>query len=271
MFNDLMTRGFVVIKNFLDSTDIQDLQNEYDFKKNLILNNNRYHWSDLTPAIKNKIYSVARKIVPTHVICMSMFFNNKKINFGWHQDHEIQYLWQSTQELNFWIPIIKQHPTQDGISLIDFEELKSHLSLEIYTQLLNGTAGGFKLLDNEHTLWHNESIWRDEVDQQKTVLPINFDQIAVTPEISPGDVLLLRGNVIHRTQEPITERTAVSVRCFPKNYVLSKEKFCSGPPIKQKYLKNLQYFSLPFNQRFDQDPYVTIEDMLDYLKKYSSI
>jgi hypothetical protein len=264
MFNDLMTRGFVVIKNFLDSTDIQDLQNEYDFKKNLILNNNRYHWSDLTLDIKNKIHLVARKIDPQYTICMSVFFNNKEMNLTWHQDHESYYLWQSLDELAVWIPILKQHPAQDGISLIDFEELKKHVPPEIYTRMLGRATSGFKFLDNGNMMW------RDDINNQQIELPVNFDDIAVTPEIDVGDILLMRGDVIHRTQKPTAERVAISVRCHPKNHVMSKQEFYSGPEEKQKYLRNLETFVLPLKQTFDHNEFVTIEKMLDYVANYYS-
>jgi len=171
MFDDLMTRGFVVIKNFLDSTDVQDLLNEYDFKKKLTLDNNRYHWSDLTPEIRNKVHALIGKINPQYTICMSVFFNNKEINLNWHQDHESHYLWQSFNELVVWIPILKQHPAQDGISLIDFEELKKHVPPEIYTQMLGRAISGFKFLNNGNTMWY------DDANNQQIELPVNFDNI----------------------------------------------------------------------------------------------
>jgi hypothetical protein len=264
MKDDLLKHGFTVVKNFLNFTDIETLKNEYDSKKSIISVNDKYHWSDLTPEIRNKVHSLVQLINPEYTICMGVYFNNKEINLTWHQDHESCYLWQSTDELAVWIPILKQHPTQDGISLIDFEELKKHVSPEIYAQILGRAASGFKLLDNGNTMWY------DDVNNQQVELPINIDNVAVTPEIDVGDILLFRGDLIHRTQPPTAERVAVSVRCHPKNYVMSKQEFYSDPEERQKYLRNLETFFLPMKQAFDHNEFVTIEKMLNYVSDYHS-
>jgi hypothetical protein len=264
MKDDLLKRGFTVVKNFLNSTEIETLKNEYNSKKNIISVNNRYHWSELTPEITNKIHSLVQLINPEYIICLGVYFNNKEINLTWHQDHESYYLWQSTDELVVWIPILKQHPTQDGISLIDFEELEKHVSPEIYSQMLGRATSRFKFLDNGNTMWY------DDVNNQQIELPVDIDNIAVTPEISIGDVLVFRGDIIHRTQDPIAERVAISVRCHPKNYVMSKQEFYSGSEEKQKYLTKLETFFLPIKQAFDHNEFVTIEQMLNYVSDYHS-
>jgi hypothetical protein len=264
MKDDLLKHGFTVVKNFLNFTEIESLKNDYNSKKDVISVNDRYHWADLTPEIRNKVHSLVQLINPEYTICMGVYFNNKEINLSWHQDHESFYLWQSTDELVAWIPMHKQHPTLDGISLIDFEELKKHVSPEIYTQMLGRAGSWFKFLDNGNTMW------LDDDTNQQIELPINIDSVGVTPEVEVGDILLFRGDVIHRTQHPTAERVAVSVRCHPKNHVMSKQEFYSGSERKRQNLRTVETFFLPLKQTFDHNEFVTIEQMLNYVSDYHS-
>lgn len=160
----------------------------------------------------------------------SLYFSAERLQFPWHQDHESFFLFQDhAQYLNFYIPFIKPDPKQSNVCLIPFDRLLAHAPAA--RRLVGGGAtvlhprgAGTQVLDNENG--------------RQFSLPVNIEALAVTPELHAGDLLLLRGDVIHRTQDGDTGRVAVSFRRQNAAHVLDKERLLQGSATKQRMMRN---------------------------------
>src|SRR5262249_13898105 len=60
--------------------------------------------------------------------------------------------------------------------------------------------------------------------------------LAVTPSLNAGDLLLLRGDMIHRTQDTNTARVAVSFRRVSTKSILRHSKFMARGRIKREIM-----------------------------------
>ena len=83
------------------------------------------------------------------------------------------------------------------------------------------------------------------------VVPGGLDALAHTPELAAGDLLLLRGDVAHRTQDTSTARIALSVRATNGAAVVRRSRLASGGVRKALMMaRNPQPYSMAF-QAFD--------------------
>ena len=80
----------------------------------------------------------------------------------------------------------------------------------------------------------------DDNSGEDYILPVNLDILAEYPELNAGDLLLMRGDIIHKTQDTITNRVALTVRCVDGEFVLNKEKLLNTCPKKQEIMNNNQ-------------------------------
>ena len=57
-----------------------------------------------------------------------------------------------------------------------------------------------------------------------------FDRLAQTLELDPGDLLLLRGDMIHRTQDTETDRVSLSFRAGNAETAVHRARLADGGP-----------------------------------------
>jgi hypothetical protein len=53
---------------------------------------------------------------------------------------------------------------------------------------------------------------------------VDFDALAVTPQLGEGDLLILRSDVIHKTQDATTQTVAASLRAVNSLSTLSRDE-----------------------------------------------
>ncbi|MBR1221507.1 hypothetical protein JQ557_26145 [Bradyrhizobium sp. U87765 SZCCT0131] len=80
------------------------------------------------------------------------------------------------------------------------------------------------------------TIFDDEYDTTYA-MPVNLDRIAVVPQLNAGDLLLLRGDIIHRTQDSTSNRVAVSFRKVSSRSVINRRRLSSGGKTKREMMK----------------------------------
>jgi hypothetical protein len=97
-------------------------------------------------------------------------------------------------------------------------------------------------------------------------LPVNIDTLAVHPELSAGDLLLIRGDVIHRTQDAEKQRTAVSIRYTKGNAPISRAQLLSGCDFKRNMIKNNQRTYDSILEKFNTQDVVTAFDLYGEMK-----
>jgi hypothetical protein len=136
------------------------------------------------------------------------YFATAYVNYGWHQDFDV-IAQDLVNYLNVYIPIVKPLREKSNLSVIPFDALAAQ-SGTACRRLKGGCAHvlsplgdgrpGLRVLDT-----------RDGSTFELDV-PVDLQQVAVTPELAAGDLLLVRADVIHRTQDASTERIAISIR-----------------------------------------------------------
>ena len=233
MMNNFPKTCYAVIKNWLTEDETSEFLNDYKNTKKS--ENDQYQ---LIGASKNLLLKQKSKILE---ICNSTGLNVDLISsfaiytdtswtdWSWHQDHESFYFNQQHENyLNFYVILEKENPQLSGLSIIPMNALEN-LIPEHMNKIINS---GAKRFFPEGCI---TKVLCDETDTEYT-LPVNLDSIAIHPELVAGDLLLIRGDVIHRTQDTLTKRTAISIRCTQGSSIISKEKLMSGGNLKRKLL-----------------------------------
>lgn len=255
---DLETQGFVVIKNFITKHDVdkyKTLFNKISIDKNrkIILANFNH---DLNRQIDLVLKQVKEEtdIVVDIVMKNPAFFDNSVFDIDWHQDHEPYYLTQdSYNSLNFWIPIVKPDPKTSGIFIVPHSSLPEDLK-----KLIIGTGAKTFIRENDKT------IISDNSTGNKYEVDFDLDKHCIVPEVEAGDLVLMRVDVIHKSQYPTERRIAMSVRCYNSNTKIVRDKFFSGCDFKKSRMQKDRLMYKPLIDAFDKtaDDFILIGNKL---------
>jgi ectoine hydroxylase-related dioxygenase (phytanoyl-CoA dioxygenase family) len=160
---------------------------------------------------------------------VALYADTTKFNTGWHQDHESYYYFQQNYHyLNFYIILEKEDPNKSGLSIIPFDKLREYSGAD---KIIGSGAKSFHPQENSTTVISQET---GEIFN----IPVDIDSIALTPNLEPGDLFLLRGDTIHKTQDNETHRLALSIRCTRGDSVIKLGPLDNPCPAKQKYINN---------------------------------
>lgn len=250
--SELESAGFVVIPNYLTESELSECQNDYanvlsettDFVnqnyKFLVTNNQHLH-----EKIKNTLEEIckATSLTVDVVSPAASYYDTNLISFSWHQDYDPHYFQQeSYHALNFWIPLIKPDPKESGLSVIPFNKLPSNMQEGLIGQ-------GAK----QFTCGNNSTTVIDYDSGRKWSIGVNIDDIAESPILYPGDLLLMRQDIIHRSQAGNNHRVALGIRCYNGEASLSRSKFFGGCFKKKNIIKNNREIFKYVEQKFEQD------------------
>lgn len=252
-FTDLETRGFVVVQNFLNAQEINEIMNSHTEIMDQYYNSGS----------ANRNYPVLRAAIPATILDKAKlilsvlnqktnlktnkipvlegivdYLDNSLIEFGWHQDHENYFKWQNAyNDLNFWVAVNKSNSNESGLDVVPHDKLADKIPTLFNEHILGKGAKYFNPATDNNT-------FADDTETgELLLLPINLDDIKETPSISSGDLLLLRGDLIHRSQKRTIPRLAIGFRAINTNQIINKEKFYSGSHKKQSMiLKNLESY-----------------------------
>jgi len=268
-FRDLEAKGFVVIKKFLPDSLIELIREDYQrrYQQSSDYKNKNYHmlasadWS-FRPWI-DPIIDVISKTTDLKINCIipgTAYFNNQLMDFKWHQDHECFYSWQDMYNaINCWIPIIKEDSQRSGIDIVPHDMLFEKYP-DFFTDHIAGQGAKKFICDIS-----GFTDMRDDYHGNVQRLPFNLNDLSITPEVSVGDMLIIRQDVIHRTQDTIDNRVAISIRCRNDKGILTRSHFLKSCPFKDTMITNRIEWYERFKEKFEQTDQILIRDILESL------
>ena len=234
--NNLETQGFCVIKNFFEEHEIKLLQ--HDYNTTLVDSNKNYNIStpskSAVSAIIPRLDYIIDQVKHTTDIVVDTYTNEalytdtSRIDFDWHQDHESFYvLQQSYNYINCYIPVIKPNKDSGGLSLVAMDYLKEHHP-SFFGNIFNK---GAQQLNKEHA-----DVLRIYNAETNDTYRYQFDieSAATSPELEQRDLLLIRGDVIHKTQDTNQQRVALSISYTDGNCLIDKNKLFNMSSKKKK-------------------------------------
>lgn len=250
----LETQGFLVVKNLLNTADIDRLLADYKQQRNhagdVVQIKDRTLLKSGTHGLEDKIIPLINLIAQHTDIQLDLigptgtYFDTSLANLGWHQDHESYYYWQTGyHQVNFWIPLVKPHAELSGLKVVPMHTLKSHIG-SLFDQRILGQ--GAKRFVPDGNVTH---VIDDECGD-KFDLSVNIDAIAQAPAMQPGDVLIVRGDVIHATQDAASHRVTLAVRTVDGNRYVNKQQFQSQCDFKKFVLGANAHSTKKMNDQF---------------------
>ena len=240
-WEDIRSKGFLHVKGFIPESELSILRRDWSERAIVGGENGNYPIIDISQTVVWRFYR-KMKFVCAAVRAASginadadaggssYFSTGKGIDFCWHQDPESYFIYQQHFDyLNFYIPVLKPNPNLTNLCVVPFDRLEACMPDLLHKIVGSGAKRFFPQGD--------ETIVYDDDDGSQFILPVNFEKLMVVPELSPGDLLLLRGDIIHRTQDTLTERVAASFRWTSSSAVISKAKFEGGCAKKKDMMQ----------------------------------
>jgi hypothetical protein len=150
-----------------------------------------------------------------------------------HQDFDLDYRLSGDHldSLNFWIPLVKPERERSNLSLIPFDALRGR-SGQAYQAVHGG--GGLRWIPEGGTtaVYGNQGAALEATSEPLYRMDFQAEELVVTPLTQSGDLVLMRGDLPHRTQDQDTVRVAASIRAtFSGKLLRSERATCSdGDP-----------------------------------------
>lgn len=226
------TKGYVVMRSFLDESELRALRADYD--RLPVQDNSNYKVKQFgaqiaapyMAKISATLLSVREQAgIDADMFTTGFFFATRDAVFPWHVDHEDWFLTQEHYHcLNFYIPLIKSDPVKSGLCVVPFDDLATR-SRELARKL---TGAGAMVLEPRG----NRTLLRDNNVDATALYDVKIDELAKVPPLREGDLLLMRGDIVHRTQDAVTERVSVSFRAARSTSRVYRDRFVSGGPTK---------------------------------------
>jgi len=268
-WKDLETRGFVHIPAFLSASQLETCSKDY-LEQPLSTNRN-YALSNVTQRVVDCARGSIREVLG-HVLTRtdikadlylgaSYFATKRGIVFNWHQDHESYFLTQNHYDyLNFYIPIMKPQRDKSNLCIVPFDVLERE-SPEMFRHVARSGAATCHAIGRRQILVHDDS---GSLHAGATT----FDGMAVTPQLEAGDLLLLRGDILHKTQDEDTSRVALSIRLGCSKTVVRRAALADGGRAKARMMaRNLASYQLMFEAfdalGADEAPLMTLVSMMN--------
>lgn len=239
-FKGLETRGFVLVPSFLSEAELQLCRE--DFASQPVNTGNRnYNLSPVTgkahETVLERVREVLARVTASTNLCVNLplegsyFATGRGVEFDWHQDHQSFFSIQNHYDyLNFYIPIVKPRKDKSNLCIIPFDVLEKE-SPRTFRKVVRGGAAHFKRM-GARTL-----VFLDDTGSVH-LMHKELARLAQTPELDPGDLLLMRGDVIHRTQDTETERVSLSFRAANGETLVHRSRLADGGPLKAWMMMN---------------------------------
>ena len=231
LLSSLLTKGYHVIPGFLDAKEIDGLVSDLENDRLAYLYNIGLPHTAAMTSLGLRLQglldelSASGEFTPRHI--GAYFATMKSLNLDWHQDHDSYFINQTHKHcLIIYLPIIKPDPRKSNLTIVPVDVLRSRAP-EVWNSMEWKGASRMSYEDGTTT------VTDDQNGGVHGELDFPLDEIAVSPELSVGDVLLTRGDMIHRTQDTDTDRVVLSFRAFDDSLTVTRDHFQQTTPIKE--------------------------------------
>ena len=160
--------------------------------------------------------------------------------------------------VHFWIPIVKPDITQTGIDVIPHSKFEEQ-SPDIFKKYIKAKGAKRFLLRPPNIEMH------DDEGGDLVMLDFDLNKVKETPIVGPGDLILLRGDTIHRSQlrsDNSPWRLSIAFWAFNLDAVISKERFYSGCEMKRSMIANNPTAYNELEELYKTATELTIRDFL---------
>ncbi len=195
----LEERGFCVVPEFLSREEIDFLVAEFEASPGYGPKSTataRIGRKEAFAKMRPRMEAFAQAITGAKAALYQIqYLQTPVVNLPFHQDHEQFFMTEYNRtHLNSWIPLVKPSRTEWGLHLIPFDRLGEKSPRLFNLSRRSGASRLYSLRDGG-TLYISDWSGVHWVEER-----LEVEDVMETPEMGPGDLLLLRVNTIHATQ-----------------------------------------------------------------------
>ena len=252
-WKDLETRGFVHVRGFLSPRDLENCRSDYaDQPVDEANRNNAISEASARATARlgqpvNELMALVTANTDIRVDSNlgAYYFATTRGVFPWHQDYESYFSCQNHYDyLNLFIPVIKPRPDKSNLCLVPFDALKRESPKTFKRVVGKGATMAYDLRDRQ-ILFQADS-------GAAHVTRVPLDRLAFTPQLEAGDLLVMRGDIFHRTEDGDTDRVALSMRLGYSKTVVRRATLADGGFAKMRTMAgNFKYYE-PLFRAFDR-------------------
>jgi len=249
----LESKGFVHIRGFLSAHDLDSCRADYENqpvdeanRNNAVSEASERATARLAPYLE-QLMALVNASTDIRVDCNlgAYYFATTRGVFPWHQDYESYFTSQNHYDyLNLFIPVMKPRPDKSNLCVVPFDALKRE-SPKTYQRVLGKGATMAYDLPDRQILFQADS-------GAAHVTRVPLDRLAFTPQLEAGDLLILRGDIFHRTEDGDTERVALSMRLGYSKTVVRRSRLADGGLAKMKTMAGNFKLYEPLFRAFDR-------------------
>jgi hypothetical protein len=234
---DLMTKGFFNAAGWFDAEDVQELLIMY--RAGVPLQHGEYPTGMQTyTTIPERVQEKIRKLISMvnsetdleiHDVApvKTLYLSSRKL-LDWHQDHESYYkTGDHYHYINVYAPLHKPEPTKTNLCVVPMDKLKD--ACEPLHDACFGTGAAVYL----HAQGEPKRVLRiDDAVGTVDLYDCDLEQVMEAPQLRAGDALVIRGDVVHRTEDVQTERIVLSLRLEGKHSRFRISNLLTGSAMK---------------------------------------
>lgn len=193
--------------------------------KNLNISKNKFCYSSII--IKKSIKNKPKLIKPFNI------YKDPKIMPGgvlnWHVDHFTYYFHNDHKNyLICYMPILKSEPTKSNVAIIPYNVLRRK-DIDTFRKIKDRGAVRFRKVEKDTKPWFdmrfkeetkiNDWYALDDYNDnsQGWKLNVDLEKIKVVPKLNLYDLLIMKADVIHKTNDAKINRIAIRCDILPKN------------------------------------------------------
>ena len=202
--------------------------------------------------IRPRMEAFARELTGAKAALYQILYLQTPVtNLPVHQDHEHFFLTEfNPTHLNYWIPLVKPSRTEAGRHLIPWDRL-GEKSPRLFNLCRRSGASFMRSLRDGGTVYMSDWSGVHWVEED-----FEIEDAMETPEVGPGDLLLLSLNTIHATQTTDDRRLAVSLRtCDPETRIDWHRVAGISTPAMMRHLAGQNPLSFPVFQHIQENDF----------------